>query len=168
MLSRRVLAIIAGVALCVVMGTSCSSVTRDIRKVDAHPTKNVTLLQSYDTKTSWYGNTTTTYQFWYCTQEGDTVTCMKNCGNERRCPTGSALTINVSPSAVARGDSPQRQDTGSPQQDPGSADDSDSMESDSMDSDSMDSDPMEYDDMDSSGFKTGDDSDSDSNQGGDQ
>ena len=162
MLSRRVLAILAGVAFCVVMGTSCSSVTRDIRKVDAHPTKNVTLLQSYDTKTSWLGGTTTTYQFWYCTQEGDTVTCMKNCGDERRCPSGSALTINVSPSAVARGDTPQRQDTasstGSSETDRGSTEESEPT----------DSDPMESDEMDSSGFKTGDDSDSDSSQGGDQ
>lgn len=158
MLSKRVLAIIAGVALCVVMGTSCASVTRDIRQVEAHPTKNVTLLQSYDTKTSMFGSTTTTYQFWYCTQDGNTITCQKNCGNERKCPTSTALDVDVSPSAVARGDSSQRSDSDTSEQEPSSSEESEPMESD----------PMESDEMDSSGFKSGDESDSDSNQGGDQ
>jgi cell division septation protein DedD len=163
MLSKRVLAIIAGVALCVVMGTSCASVTRDIRQVEAHPTKNVTLLQSYDTKTSMFGATTTTYQFWYCTQEGNTITCQKNCGNERKCPTSTALDVDVSPSAVARGDSAQRSGSEASEPEPSSSDETESMESDPMESDEMESD-----EMDSSGFKTGDDSDSNSNQGGDQ
>lgn len=57
-----------------VLGFGATGCSRYITRIQSHPTKNVTLLETVEG-----GFFSTTYQFWQCSDAPDKLVCKKTC-----------------------------------------------------------------------------------------